>query len=101
MKILNMIKAQGVEYTFGIGDTDYQLYADKVEGVSTINLRYQGSVPFMAMAYSYLTGKPVVLEAYSGCILLVILVPAVDLRTEGMGEFRECDQRRIMGPITK
>ncbi|MBE3138575.1 MAG: hypothetical protein IMZ63_02030, partial [Actinobacteria bacterium] len=39
--IVNMIKAQGVEYTFGIGDTDLQLYADKVEGVSAINLRYE------------------------------------------------------------
>jgi len=115
--IVNMIKAQGVEYTFGIGDTDLQLYADKVEGVSAINLRYEGSAPFMAMAYSRLTGKPGVcsgssgpgvanlvpgvLEAYSGCVPLVILAPAVDLRTEGMGEFQECDQRRMMGPITK
>jgi acetolactate synthase-1/2/3 large subunit len=115
--ILNMIKAQGVEYTFGIGDTDLQLYADKVEGLSAINLRYEGSAPFMAMAYSRLTGKPGVcsgssgpgvanlvpgvLEAYSGCVPLVILAPAVDLRTEGMGEFQECDQRRMMEPITK
>jgi thiamine pyrophosphate-dependent acetolactate synthase large subunit-like protein len=71
----------------------------------------------MAMAYSRLTGKlsvcsgssgpgvanlvPGVLEAYSGCVPLVILAPAVDLRKEGMGEFQECDQRRMMESITK
>ena len=115
--IVNMIKAQGVEYTFGIGDTDLQLYADKVEGVSAINLRYEGSAAFMAMAYSRLTGKPGVcsgssgpgvanlvpgvLEAYSGCVPLIVLAPSVDSRTEGMGEFQECDQRKMMEPITK
>src|SRR4030042_2268713 len=115
--IVNMIKVQGVDYIFGIGDTDLQLYADKVEGVSAINLRYEGSAPFMAMAYSRLTGKPGVcsgslgpgvanlvpgvLEAYSGCVPLIVLAPSVDSRTEGMGEFQECDQRRMMGPITK
>jgi acetolactate synthase-1/2/3 large subunit len=115
--IVNMIKAQGVEYTFGIGDTDLQLYADKVEGLSAINLRYEGSAPFMAMAYSRLTGKPGicsgslgpgvaslvpgVLEAYSGCVPLIVLAPSVDSRMEGMGEFQECDQRRMMEPITK
>jgi len=115
--IVNIIKVQGVEYTFGIGDTDLQLYADKVEGLSAINLRYEGSAPFMAMAYSRLTGKPGVcsgssgpgvaslvpgvLEAYSGCVPLIVLAPSVDSRMEGMGEFQECDQRRMMEPVTK
>lgn len=115
--IVNMIKTQGIEYVFGIGDTDLHLFADQVEGLKTINLRYEGSAPFMAMAYSRLTGKPGVcsassgpgvaslvpgvLEAYSGCVPLVIFAPSVDLRTEGMGEFQECDQRKMMEPITK
>jgi len=115
-EIVNIIKSQGVEYTFGIGDTDLQLYAKK-EGLSAINLRYEGSAPFMAMAYSRLTGKPGVcsagtgpgianlvpgiLEAYYGCVPLLIFAPAVDQKTEGMGEFQECNQRGMMAPITK
>ena len=115
--IANMIRAQGIEYVFGIGDTDLHLYADKVEGLNAINLRYEGSAPFMAMAYSRLTGKPGVcsgssgpgvaslvpgiLEAYSGCVPLVILAPSVDSQNEGMGEFQECNQQKIMEPITK
>ena len=115
--IAYLVKAQGVEYTFGIGDTDLQFYADRLEGLSAINLRYEGSAPFMAMAYSRLTGKPGVcsassgpgvanlipgvLEAYSGCVPLLIFAPSVSQKTEGMGEFQECDQRKLMESITK
>lgn len=115
--IANMIKKQGIEYIFGIGDTDLHLYADSIPGLVTINTRYEGSAPFMAMAYSRLTGKPGVcsassgpgvanlvpgvLEAYSGCVPLVVFAPSVDQKNEGMGEFQECDQRGIMKPITK
>jgi len=115
--ILNMVKSQGVEYIFGIGDTDLQLYAEKVSGIAPVNLRYEGSAPFMAMAYSRLSGKPGVccgstgpgvanlvpgvLEAYSGCSPLLILCPAISQKTEGMGEFQECDQVELMKSITK
>ncbi len=116
-QIANIVKAQGVEYVFGIGDTDLHLFADQLDGLTAINLRYEGSAPLMAMAYSRLTGKPGVcsgssgpgvaslvpgvLEAYSGCVPLVIFAPSVDLQTEGMGEFQECNQRKMMEPITK
>ena len=50
--IVNMVKDEGVELVFGIGDTGLQLQAEKVEGIRTISLRYEGSAPFMAMAYS-------------------------------------------------
>ncbi len=115
--IVHMVKAQGVEFTFGIGDTDLQLFAEKVSGIRPINVRYEGSAPFMAMAYARLTGKPGVcsastgpgtanlvtgvLEAYSGCSPLVILCPAISQKTEGMGDFQECDQVGLMKPITK
>jgi len=56
--IVHMIKAQGVEFVFAIGDTELQLFAEKVPGVTPINLRYEGSAPFMAMAYSRLSDKP-------------------------------------------
>jgi len=115
--IVNMIKAQGVEFVFGIGDSHLQLYAEKVSGIKPINLRYEGSAPFMAMAYSRLSGKPGVcsastgpgvanlvpgvLEAYSACSPLVMVCPSVNQKTEGMGEFQECDQLGMMKPITK
>jgi len=115
--ILNMIKSQGIEFVFGIGDSHLQLYAEKVPGIRPINLRYEGSAPFMAMAYSRLSGKPGVcsastgpgvanlvpgiLEAYSACSPLVTVCPTVNQKTEGMGEFQECDQLGIMKPITK
>jgi len=113
----NMIKSQGVEYLFGIGDTDLHLYAQKVPGLTPINLRYEGSAPFMAMAYARVSGKPGVysasggpgitntvsgiLEAYSGCSPIVALTRTAPGKTVGMGEFQECDQIGIMKPITK
>ena len=115
--IASMVKSQGVEFVFGIGDTELQLYAEKVPGVTPVNLRYEGSAPFMAMAYSRLSGKPGVcsastgpgvanmvpgvLEAYYGCSPLVMVCPAISQKTEGMGEFQECDQIGMMKPITK
>lgn len=115
--IAHLIKVQGVRYVYGIGDTDLQWYAHQTEALQAINLRYEGSAPFMAMAYAHLTGHPGVcsastgpgvanlvpgvLEAYSGCVPMIVFAPSVNQKTEGMGEFQECDQRKIMEPITK
>ncbi|MBE0477611.1 thiamine pyrophosphate-binding protein [Candidatus Aerophobetes bacterium] len=115
--VVNMVKSQGVEFIFGLGDTDLLLYAEKVPGLMPITVRYEGSAPFMAAAYSRLTGKPGVcsgspgpgvanlvpgvLEAYSGCVPLVVICPTISQKTEGMGEFQECDQLGMMKPITK
>lgn len=115
--ILNIIKSQGIEYIFGIGNVDLQLYSEKISGLRSINLRYEGSAPFMASAYSRLSGKPGVccgspgpgvanlvpgvLEAYSGCSPLVIICPGISQKFEGMGAFQECDQIGMMKPITK
>ncbi|MFX0203322.1 MAG: thiamine pyrophosphate-binding protein, partial [Candidatus Hodarchaeota archaeon] len=115
--IVNMVKSEGVELVFGLGDTPIQLYAEKASGIIPINLRYEGSAPFMAMAYARLSGKPGVcsaspgpgvanlitgvLEANSGCSPLVILCQATSQKTEGMGDFQESDQTAIMKPVTK
>ena len=115
--IVHMVKSEGVEFVFGLGDTPIQLYAEKISGVTPINLRYEGSAPFMAMAHARLSGKPAVcsaspgpgvanlvpgiLEAYSGCSPLVIICQAASQKTEGMGDFQECDQTAMMKPITK
>ena len=61
-----MLKSQGIDFVFGIGDTDLQLYLKKVSGIKLINLRYEGSAPFMGMAYSRLSGKPGVCSASCG-----------------------------------
>ncbi len=115
--IARMVKAQGVEFTFGVGDSPLQLYAGKAPGLRGVNLRYEGSAPFMAMAYSRLTGMPGVcsastgpgianlvpgmLEAFYGCSPLVAICPSINQNTEGMGEFQECDQLGMMRPVTK
>lgn len=115
--IVNMLKAEGIDYIFGIGDSGLQLYAEKIEGIKNVNLRYEGSAPFMAMSYARLSGKPGVctasvgpgtanllpgvLEAYSGCSPLVIINAANSQKTYGMGEFQESDQIAMMKPITK
>ncbi|MCH8864634.1 MAG: thiamine pyrophosphate-binding protein [Chloroflexi bacterium] len=115
--IVNMIKAEGIDYIFGIGDSGLQLYAEKIDGIRNVNLRYEGSAPFMAMAYARLSGRPGVctaskgpglanlipgvLEAYTGCSPLVIICAAASQKTSGMGDFQESDQIAMMKPVTK
>ena len=115
--ILNMIKAQGVEFIFGLGDIPLQLFTRNVPAVKSIGVRYEGSAPFMAMAYARVTGKPGVcgasagpgtanlvpgvLEAYSGCSPIVVICQSISRKTEGMADFQEVDQLGIMRPITK
>ena len=115
--VARMVAAQGVEMVFGIGDSHLQLYAARTEGLKAVNIRYEGSGPFMAMAYSRVSGKPGVcsasagpgianmvpgaLEAYYGCSPLVMLCQSINQKTEGMGEFQECDQLGMMAPVTK
>ncbi len=115
--IVEMFKVQGIEYVFGLGDTFINMYADEIDGIEAINLRHESSTPFMAMAYSRLTGNvgicsgapgpgvanliPGVLEAYSGSIPLVIPCLSASRETKGRGEFQEADQVKMMEPVTK
>jgi len=115
--VARMVREQGVELTFGLGDSPLQLYAARTPSLRGINVRYEGSAPFMAMAYSRLSGRPGVcsaspgpgvanlvpgvLEASSGCSPLVVICPTISQKTEGMGEFQECDQLGMMRPLTK
>jgi len=115
--IVEMFKSQGIEYVFGLGDTYINMYADELDGIEAINLRHESSTPFMAMAYSRLTGNigvcsgapgpgvanliPGVLEAYSGSIPLVIPCLSASRETKGRGEFQETDQVKMMEPVTK
>ncbi|UCB44930.1 MAG: thiamine pyrophosphate-binding protein, partial [Spirochaetota bacterium] len=115
--IATMVKSEGVEFIFGIGDAGLSTHAEKVPGLRPINLRYEGSAPFMAMAYARVSGKPGVctaspgpgvanlvpgaLEAYSGCSPVIIFAHAPSQKFEGMADFQENDQVSMMRPITK
>ncbi len=115
--VVNAIKAEGVKFVFGIGDTLVNLLAEKTPGITPINIRYEGSGPFMAMAYARLSGGPGVctgssgpgianmisgvLEAYYGSSPLVMPCICPTQETEGKGEFQECDQVGMMKPVTK
>jgi acetolactate synthase-1/2/3 large subunit len=112
-----MIESEGIKFIFGLGDTSLQLFAQKSSKVESVNVRYEGSAPFMAMAYSRLSGKPgictaspgpgagnlipAVLEAYYACSPLVMICSSISQKTEGMGEFQECDMVGMMKPVTK
>ncbi len=37
--MVNMLKAEGIDFIFGIGDSGLQLYAEKIEGIRNVNLR--------------------------------------------------------------
>jgi len=115
--IVGMLKAEGIDFVFGLGDTPLQLCAGKAEGIRTINLRYEGSAPFMAMAYARVTGRPGVcsaspgpgvanmlpgmLEAYSGCSPVVAICQSTSQKYEGMADFQESEQTALMKPVTK
>jgi acetolactate synthase-1/2/3 large subunit len=115
--IASMVKSEGVEFIFGIGDAGLQTHAAKVSGISPIILRYEGSAPFMAMAYSRVSRKPGVcvaspgpgvanlvpgaLEAFSGCSPVIIFGHAPSRKFEGRGDFQETDQVSMMRPVTK
>ena len=115
--MVKMVESEGIKFIFGLGDTSLQLFAQKSSKVKSVNVRYEGSAPFMAMAYSRLSGKPgictaspgpgagnlipAVLEAYYACSPLVMICSSVSQKTEGMGEFQECDMVGMMKPVTK
>lgn len=114
--LMLMIKEQGVEMVFGLGDNYLNMLAEEA-GLLAVNVRHESSAPFMAMAYSRLTGKiglvsaspgpgtanlvPGVLEAYSASLPLVLPCHSAAVSTSGRGEFQECDQVSLMEPITK
>jgi len=114
--LVKMVKEQGAEMVFGLGDNYLNMLAEEA-GLLAVNVRHESAAPFMAMAYSRLSGNigicsasagpgtanlvPGVLEASSGCTPLVIPCHSAAITTSGRGEFQECDQVALMEPITK
>jgi len=119
--IVEALRAEGVKHIFGI-TLGFGIKEDDPD-IHPIQVRYEGSAPFMAMAYSRLTGKAGicfggsggtgltnmvsgVLEAYSACSPIIVLVTRwggamPSQEHEGMGAFAECDNVGLMMPITK
>ena len=116
--IIDALRAEGVEYVFGLpgGDLFYDALYDAPE-IKPVLVREESSGPFMAMAYARLTGRPAVcygspgpgvanlvpglMEAHSACIPIIAIGSASTLATTGMGAFQEVDQLSIMKPVTK
>ena len=116
--IIDALRAEGVEYVFGLpgGDLFYDALYDAPE-IKPVLVREESSGPFMAMAYARLTGRPGVcygspgpgvanlvpgvMEAHSACIPIIAIGSAAYLASTGMGAFQEVDQLSIMKPVTK
>jgi len=115
--LVDMIEEQEVEMVFGLGDNYINMLAGEKSDMLAVNVRHESSAPFMAMAYSRLSGNvgvcsgsqgpgtanliPGTLEAHSGHTPLVMPCHSSPLSTSGRGEFQECDQVGMMEPVTK
>ncbi len=116
--IVEALKAEGVKFVFGLFG-GFGIGLDDPD-IKPIEVRFEGSGPFMAMAYARLSGRPGVctggsggtgltnmvsgvLEAYSACSPMIVSMvrPLMNQETEGMGAFAECDNVGLMKPITK
>ncbi len=119
--IKEALKAEDVKFVFGLRG-GFDLQPDDPD-ITPIQVRYEGSAPFMAMACAVLSGKAGVcatasggngltnmvsgvLEAYSACLPVLTLVgrwggSIPSQEHEGMGAFAECDNVGVMKPITK
>ena len=73
--IVKAIKAEGVKFAFGI-TPGFGIKEDDPD-ITPIQVRYEGSAPFMAMAYARLTGKPGVCFGGSGGTGLTNMVSGV------------------------
>jgi acetolactate synthase-1/2/3 large subunit len=112
------LKSEGVKFVFGLYG-GFGVQSDDPD-IRPIEVRHEGSAPFMAMAYARLSGKPGVcvggsggtgitnmasgiLESYAACSPMIVSMaePYVSQETEGMGGFAEFDNVGFMKPMTK
>ena len=113
------LKAQGVEYIFGIVGipvTGIAAAAQK-EGIQFIGMRHEQAAAYAAQAVSYLTGTCGVAltvsgpgmtnaltafgNAWANCWPMLLIGGASDLSQAGMGAFQEAPQVEIAKPIAK
>ncbi|XP_055384504.1 2-hydroxyacyl-CoA lyase 1 [Condylostylus longicornis] len=117
--IAESLKAQGVEYVFGIiGIPVVELsMAFQVAGLKYIGMRNEQAACYAAQAIGYLTGKPGVCLVVSGpgllhctggmanaqinCWPLLVIGGSTSEDHEGIGGFQECPQVELSRPYCK
>ncbi|KAK3108560.1 hypothetical protein FSP39_010665 [Pinctada imbricata] len=113
------LKAQGVEYMFGIvGIPVIELaMAAQAAGIKYIGMRNEQAASYAASAIGYLTGKPAVCLVVSGpglihaiagianaaenCWPLIVVGGSSEADQEGMGAFQETPQVELCRPYCK
>ncbi|MFP3951340.1 MAG: thiamine pyrophosphate-binding protein [Candidatus Bathyarchaeia archaeon] len=116
--IVEGMSEEGVEHLFGLPGNPHALYDSLYDSdIEPILVRHEASGVYMAYAYGKLSRKPGVcygspgpgvanmvsgvLEAWSGCVPMLVLGSSADLEHEGMGAFQEAPQVDMLEPITK
>jgi acetolactate synthase-1/2/3 large subunit len=117
--VVEILKAEGVKYIFGLPGSPTCLYDALYDepAVKPILVRHEAAGGFMAMAYALLTGEPAVcfaspgpgianlvpamLEALATCAPVIAPCTGISGHKDGRGAFQETDQMGIMKPVTK
>jgi len=116
--LVKILTSEKVKLVFGLVGGAHEFWDCLADtDIKPIHVRHELSSVFMAMAYARLTGEPGIpfnspgpgaasmipgiLEAYTGCIPLVIPSPCSHLMSEGMGQFQEADMMLTTKSMTK
>jgi len=117
--VVEILKAEGVKYLFGLPGSPTCLYDALYDepAVKPVLVRHEAAGGFMAMAYALLTGEPAVcfaspgpgianlvpamLEALATCAPVIAPCTGISGYDDGKGAFQETDQVGIMKPVTK
>ena len=117
--IARSLKAQGVEFIFGIGGFPVIPipFAAQAEGIRYIGMRNEQAASYAAAAVGYLTGRPGaclvvsgpgvvhgiagMANAWSNCWPMILLGGSCSTYQEGMGAFQEAPQLETAQPYAK
>ncbi len=117
--IARSLKAQGVQYMFGIVGVPVVpiAFAAQREGITYIGMRHEQSAAYAAQAVGYMTGRPGACLAVSGPGMtnaisglanawsnrwpMILLGGASDISQHGMGAFQEAPQVEAARPWCK
>ena len=113
------LKAEGVEYVFGLPGNPQNLIEDLVAhtDIKFVLVRNEPWAVSCAYAYARMSGRPGIvmsnpgpgttnivtglLEATSGCVPVIAIANGVVECHDGMGAFQELDTMTLMKPVTK
>lgn len=113
------LQRENVGPIFGLPGSPGQLYDALYDApdLRSVLVRHETSGVYMAMAWARVTNQPAVafgspgpgvanlvpgvLEAFSGCVPMILLGVRASTQIDGMGAFQETDQIGMMTPITK